>query len=800
MKNLKKVLALVLVVATLMGFATVASAKFTDDSSIKYDEAVEVMTLINVINGYTDGSFRPTANVTRAQMAKMVAYIVAGGEDVGSLYAGANSFPDCKDHWAKGYIAYANKTGIIAGTATGLFNPDGSVTGTQAAKMMLCALGYDATVEGYTGSNWAVNVLSDARDAGLLKNISNVDMSAALTREQAAQMMFNALTATMVKYDNKGSIIDLGNGASISTGASTAEEVVNNESSYKTEDKINADFKGTMQLCEKYFEDLKFDNDTSADEGFGRPSHSWSYNKSEAGPYSNDAEVVYTASTEAKDVEKDLKNYELATSAKSVDVFGATKTTTTIATVGDIAKLTGNGTIVEVYANSNKEITDVIVITPVAGTVTVKEVKATSSHGAYTQYSIGSYSGKIFSTIVDEDDDKDSAFLSGDIANKDFVTYYRDGNDNLYINPTTEMSGVLTAVGNDGKLTIDGTKYSLSTAKTGTFTPSKDEQTFAVDNYGYIVKVTEASSETRYGLVLKDATYNELVDGNKVEEVKAVLMATSDGKVETAKLADTATPSKYVGKVVSYTVSSKGVYDLKDYTSSATAISEITNGSSKLTSGMFASTSTMFVFANYEKDDDNQDVIAGTVTTYTGYKNVPSYKTLTTAWAVDTDETPDGIADVVFVYDNKTAAADDNYVYVKGTYSKTVDGVAYDVIIKGEESTITLNAADAQLKQGMYSKITVANGAVTEATPASTSYKAVKNNGGVLSAGASEDKMSGIANVADDAPVYYINTTDKVAGAAATADELTDAVTGDAIYIVLNDAKDTVTAIYILQA
>ena len=112
-----------------MGFATVASAKFSDAESIKYTEAVDVMSMLNVINGYTDGSFRPTANIKRAEMAKMVAYIVAGGEDVGDLYKGANSFSDCTTHWARGYIAYANKTGFVAGVGNGKFNPDGSVTG-----------------------------------------------------------------------------------------------------------------------------------------------------------------------------------------------------------------------------------------------------------------------------------------------------------------------------------------------------------------------------------------------------------------------------------------------------------------------------------------------------------------------------------------------------------------------------------------------------------------------------------------------------------------------------------------------
>ena len=210
MKNLKKVLALVLVVATLLTMTTIASAKFTDADKVEYTEAVDVLTAINVLNGYTDGSFRPDGNVTRAQMAKMVAYIVAGGEDVGDLYAGANTFSDCTTHWAKGYIAYANKTGIVAGVGNGLFRPDGSVTGTQAAKMMLVALGYDASVEEYVGTNWAVNTLADAKEAGLLKGLEGVDMSKAMTREQAAQLMFNALKATMVYYENGNITIDSG--------------------------------------------------------------------------------------------------------------------------------------------------------------------------------------------------------------------------------------------------------------------------------------------------------------------------------------------------------------------------------------------------------------------------------------------------------------------------------------------------------------------------------------------------------------------------------------------------------------
>ena len=798
MKNLKKVLALVLVVATLMGFATIASAKFTDSSSIEQTEAVEVMTLINVINGYTDGSFRPDANVTRAQMAKMVAYIVAGGEDVGDLYAGANTFPDSRGHWAEGYIAYANKTGIITGTTTGLFNPDGSVTGTQAAKMMLCALGYDADIEKYVGSNWDVNVLSDAREAGLLKGLTGVAMNMPLSRENAAKLMFNALEADVVRYTDRGTEITLPDGSSFIMGAS--DPIVATDIDNVDYDSSNTT---TLQLCEKYFPDLEKDTQTSADEAFNRPSHDWTYKKSSVGPYANEAEVVYTAKTDADDVEKDLKNCTLtATTTKG---FGTAPVA--LANKAAIAAQTKNGTIVEVYVNSADQITDVIVIQPQAGTVTLTKVTATSSRGAYTQYTVGGVSGKIFSTVVDEDKDTDTVILNGDIANKDFVTYYQDKDNNLYLFPTTEIGGVLSAVKSNGQLTIDGTNYKVSSAATETtYTASKDEQTFAVDNYGYILKTIDSANETRYAMILDDASYIEIVD-NKGTNVKAVLLATTDGKVVTAKVDDAETDVT-PGLIVSYTVNSKGVYALTDISTAPAAnvfaIDGIENGKSqmdKVGSGTaYASTATMFVFADFNSDGDPE----GTVTTYTGYNNVPSYDGLAKTFAVDTNTNADGIMDVVFVYDDATAMADDEYVYVKGTYSTTVDGVAYDVIIKGEESTIVLDAPDASLVKDLYSKVTVTSGNVTTATPATGAYGAVKNNGGVLSAGASNSSLSAKGNVKDDAPVYYINLSDNTSGGVGTAADLSDTLTvdtanGEEIFVVMNSAGTEVTSIYILR-
>ena len=88
MKNLKKVLALVLVVAMMASFAVSASAAtFTDSADIVYTDAVKLLSTLDVIEGFTDGSFNPEGNVTRAQTAKMLAYIMNGGSDASSSFA-----------------------------------------------------------------------------------------------------------------------------------------------------------------------------------------------------------------------------------------------------------------------------------------------------------------------------------------------------------------------------------------------------------------------------------------------------------------------------------------------------------------------------------------------------------------------------------------------------------------------------------------------------------------------------------------------------------------------------------------
>ncbi len=497
MKNLKKVLALVLVVATLMGFATVAGAQFTDDSSVTYKEAVEVMAAIDVINGYTDGTFRPAANVTRAQMAKMVTFILNKGNDVGDLYKSANTFGDCTTHWARGYIAYASKTGIIAGVGNGMFKPENAVTGTQAAKMLLCALGYDANTEGYTGVNWAVNTLADAKSAGLLKGLNKVDMSAPLSREAAAQMMFNALQADMVEYDRGDIVVGSGDNQVI-IGGSAAKKVENKDSKNNYND--DSDDK-VMQLCENYFEDLKLIDKADTIDDYGRPAHEWKYGKDSIGSYGDEPVATYTegfSKDEVADLEKD---YDFDADTKYY-VNGAIDNTLTGA--DKIAERDYKGTVIELYADDDDDITNVVLVQAYAAEVTTL-TKTTITLKVYNPWAGNKYVSVSFKDDKDKDDDTFDTLTASYEKGDYLLTYFKgaDVKTGNFIEAAAiesfdgkvSTTKITAADGYNGYFTVDGTKYNLASAYNEVEIKAGDSYTFYTDANGYVIAAV-ASEET----------------------------------------------------------------------------------------------------------------------------------------------------------------------------------------------------------------------------------------------------------------------------------------------------------------
>ena len=181
-----------------------AGAAFSDQSKIKNTEAVDACTALNIIGGYPDGSFKPEGNITRAEVTKMICVALNGGKNPAVSTNTTPTFSDVRNNanaaWAEGYIESCAAQGIVSGVGGGKFAPAGNVTGVQLAKMLLVSLGYKSENEGFTGNAWATNVNVRAAQKGLYDGLEKMDTSAALTRDNAAQMVWNALKAYEVEY------------------------------------------------------------------------------------------------------------------------------------------------------------------------------------------------------------------------------------------------------------------------------------------------------------------------------------------------------------------------------------------------------------------------------------------------------------------------------------------------------------------------------------------------------------------------------------------------------------------------
>ena len=209
MRNLKKILALVLALMMVLSVMVFASAANYDDYSDKdqvseeYAEAVEVLTGMDIFWG-SENSFYPKSNVSRAEVATLLYRVMTtdvSGSQVG-IYADYGMFDDVLEtNWFAGYVNYAANGELVVGVGDDKYNPQGNVTGYEWITMLLRAIGYDANGE-ISGSTWKITAASLAKQAGILGSFNEATLNSALTREQVAYLLFNAIQARKVNYTN----------------------------------------------------------------------------------------------------------------------------------------------------------------------------------------------------------------------------------------------------------------------------------------------------------------------------------------------------------------------------------------------------------------------------------------------------------------------------------------------------------------------------------------------------------------------------------------------------------------------
>lgn len=168
-KDLKKLLATAVLAGSLAlpGTGMAATAlPFSDIGGNANKDAILKLNYAGVLKGYTDGTFRPYKDVTRAEFAKVAVLALGYTDAQAKLLQGKTVFKDLPaDHWATGYINLAVSQGIIKGYPDGTFKPNNNVKIAEALTVYVQGLKID--VRPSASNEWYIPYLLEADKAGI---------------------------------------------------------------------------------------------------------------------------------------------------------------------------------------------------------------------------------------------------------------------------------------------------------------------------------------------------------------------------------------------------------------------------------------------------------------------------------------------------------------------------------------------------------------------------------------------------------------------------------------------------------
>lgn len=120
------------------------------DSSVKYQEAIDFITDQKIVNGYSDGTYKPNNYLNRAELLKIVMEAYFGSEKF--LLIDEHSKDTCfndvsPNEWYTKYICGAKSFGIIQGYIDNTFKPDKYISLVEALKIVLKTFNFSYKVE-----------------------------------------------------------------------------------------------------------------------------------------------------------------------------------------------------------------------------------------------------------------------------------------------------------------------------------------------------------------------------------------------------------------------------------------------------------------------------------------------------------------------------------------------------------------------------------------------------------------------------------------------------------------------------
>lgn len=152
----------------------------------------------SLMNGYPEGIFAPENSITRAEFATVMSKFMELGEDS----AAADKFSDVDGHWAKGYIGALYSREIVNGVSDIEFAPDANITRQEIATILARAFkltekSADVFADNDSIAEWASDFVYMTKAAGYMQGDENNNFNpiANATRAEVATIIYRLHTS-----------------------------------------------------------------------------------------------------------------------------------------------------------------------------------------------------------------------------------------------------------------------------------------------------------------------------------------------------------------------------------------------------------------------------------------------------------------------------------------------------------------------------------------------------------------------------------------------------------------------------
>ena len=724
MRNLKRALSLAMASVMLLGMMVVGtSAGYDDVSSKENQEAIEVLQAVGIMTGDENGNFNPNANVTRNEMAVVMSNLM---DYRVATYAGTSPFTDVPD-WAEPYVAACYTNGITAGYSATIYAGNNTVTTSEAALMLMKALGYFQYQSDFE-EDWQFATVKQAGKIDLFKGVDS-GVTEAMTRNDVARLVLNTLKSGMVEPDDDTIKVESGD-VSVVAGSIKYNYITSDENYALAIKQVNASGslvnsgQAIVELGEKLYQgDLRMDDAAGTIDNFGRPATAWTLKYNEIGSYAKQDELLNTYTDKVTrgtlyslvgrtNVNKLGNGATLSVYADGQPVNAPTVSnyfslnSSSAAGVANTTGVAGKGVQTEVYINDDGHVTIVFINTYVAqANGDYRESSGSLNTITLTQpaaFAVGTLEVDDFDNLVD-------------FADEDYILYTASYNNGTWTVETVKkaeiVTGEVTAYSEGDDVSLDGTTYAYAAqadtdSKNTTYVVG-NTASIVLDPYGYAIYVDDASVDVgNYvyvdGIIQKSGFGSDYLarvytsDGT-VKEVTINKMYNKNSSSDNDKInlgnytlgtSTNAADSHKLDGWYSYSVNSDNEYTLKraantsvagttrvEYTSGTVMTGEVV----KFLTGedVRGNNATVFIV------DDGDDV-----TVYTGINNAPE---------IAFPASPDGSVYVSWMLSKDKAGNYASLVWVSLTEdaNASVDGATTDeVLFVLNRASVGVNSAD----------------------------------------------------------------------------------------------------------